>query len=141
MSKSFLLKKLEISDVSIDKYVVKMQRVKSPIQAFKVNNSNATSMRKFLQSISCSYSDEYLLNHDQLSTKSVYALLTVNENNNHTESNEIKMTEFIRRQLGLFEINPKILLNAEPVSKFEQQFSNTSKKKVIIKTNVQKSVT
>ena len=126
------------------KYLVSLVVEKSPMQSLKANISNATQMRKFLQTIENSYPNSYYSNHENSSP--VYALLNlVNFDSSLLDSNDkprLKMSTFLRQQLKLFEFNSKVVVKAqstdlEPV---KAALQGPVKRRIKLKTNYSKTV-
>jgi hypothetical protein len=129
------------------KYIASIETLKSPIQALKVKDSSTTSMRKFLQSIENSYPQDY---NEIGSTYKIYAFLKIDEDNLNKILNgsidyvkpRLKMSSFLRRQLKLFDQNPKVLIRASSImdSNNEILLSNTSNKEIKLRTSYSKNV-
>lgn len=132
---------------NIQKYLVSIEPVRSPMQTLKPKDSNTPSLKKFLKSIDTSYKDEYYSIND---TQIVYALLNVTQdtlndlNNNKYDNSNVKilMSSFLRQHLKLFEINPKIMIKAESVNtlKSEALLSKTTKRNLKLITDYKKNV-
>lgn len=130
-------------------YLASIQAVRSPMQIMKVKDSSTNSMKKFLQSIENSYTENFY-DLGNLNTL-VYAYLNINEEcldsvlRNGSTFNaklKIKMSQFLRNQLKLFEINPKVIIKASSVLNNENEIllSNTTKKRIKLRTNYDKNV-
>lgn len=129
-----------------NKYLASITVVKSPMQSLKPKESSTASTRKFLNTIENSYPDNYLSIQD--SNNVVYALLdTVNYEpclspyDLHVKP-KLKMSKFLRQQLKLFDINPKVLVKAYSIEsqKSKSILSNTSLKYIKLMTNYPKDV-
>ena len=130
-------------------YIATIKAVKSPMQALRIRDSSTNSIKKFLQSVENSYPESFYENTSF--NDCIYALLNLDEDllcaNTKSEfsfgSNlKVKMPNFLRNQLGLFEISPKVLIKASSIfnKENEQLLSNTTKKKLKLKTNYSKKV-
>jgi hypothetical protein len=131
------------------KYLVSIQAVRTPMQTLRVKDSSTSSMKKFLQSIENSYTEDF---YEIGTLNSVtYGYLTIDEedldsqlrNGCQLDSNlRVKMSQFLRNQLKLFEISPKVIIKASSVRNKENEalFSNTTRKTIKLKTNYQKNV-
>ena len=133
VARSFLKRKIPDLKLNGDeRFLVKIERVKSPIQAFKVPSSSASLMRKFLQSIDTSFPSDYLLNQDRFSKGSLFAVMVLDDSE---PVEALQVPRFLRQQLSLFENAGSVLINAEAYSKHESKFSSISKIKVLLKTD------
>lgn len=92
--------------------------------------TSSTVTKKFLQSLDNSFSDDY---YSLGSSNTVYAILNISE----SESQFLRVSRFLMRQLGLFELNSKVFLSALKISdkKIESSMSAVSKKKIKLKTS------
>ena len=132
-------------------YLASIQAIRTPMQTMKVKDSSMNSMKKFLQSIENSYTEKFydMGNFNDL----VYALLTIDEEDldlqlrgsSDTTFNsglKLRMSQFLRNQLKLFEISPKVMIKASSVLSKENKIllSNTTKKRLKLKTNYDKNV-
>lgn len=136
------LTKLEIlsdnlSKKFVGKYLTCVSVIKSPMQSLKSKDSNTPSMRKFLNSIENSYPENYYHLYDT-EQPYCYALLDTLNYEPFLESvkPKLKMSNFLRQQLKLFENSPKVLLKAKIMNLDDSH----SVKNIRLKTNYQKSV-
>ena len=113
-----------------------MTPLKSPMQNLNrtEKTSSLTTMKKFLRTVNSSYSDEYFTRSPAL-LPSVFAMLTVLETESTTAS-PLTMSSFLRRQLGLYELGSKCLVDASRVQKFEANgLARNARKAIKLKTN------
>lgn len=134
----------ETTNSAADNYLISIQALESPMQAL-TQKETTTSMRKFVQSISNSYSERYY--EEKSGAVVVWAMLRTsytppNENNCGFEKPKLKISNFLRRQLRLFEVNPKVLVRFRLVTNELEQsvLATRSSKNVTLKTNYTKNV-
>lgn len=130
----------------VQKYLVSISPVKSPIQSIYNKESGTVAMRKFLSTIESSYSSNYCSLYD--SNRLIYAILdAINFRPDVSFStlkkqNVIKMSNFLQKKLALFELNPKVLINAKAIDQEESKilFDCNKIKNITLKTNYSKEV-
>lgn len=125
------------------KYLVSIEALESPIQTQAQKESATSPLKKFINSISSSYSSGFL--EDRTSRIKVWAVLTTTDimwKKSENRKPRLKMSSFLRRQLRLFQVNPKVLVFALPISsELEQKcFSTSTQKTVKLKTSYSKNV-
>ncbi|RMZ93120.1 hypothetical protein BpHYR1_026589 [Brachionus plicatilis] len=124
----------------MEKFLVSLQPVKSPIQLMNTKESGTVSMRKFINSIESSYPADYSSLYD--SNHVVYAMLdAINFKPDVSFSIHknpvLKLSNFLQQKLGLFKLNPKVLVKAKATSLKECKvlLENTENKHINLKTN------
>jgi hypothetical protein len=128
-----------------NKYLVKLEALKSPMKALKSRESISANMQKFIQTLENSYPDEYLSSVSDES-QPVYAFLNLIdlESISKLVANEnkpkLKMSSFLRSQMKLFELNPKITVRASYLSEQEYEKLVTCKTEIILLTNSKANV-
>lgn len=111
-----------------ERYMISIEALEPPIQTRARSESNSSPMKKFFNSISNSYPSSLL--EEKPSDVKVWALLA----GSYTDENKskLKISNFLRRQLKLFEINPKVLVKATLLTDdLEQKLLSSSTKKSI----------
>lgn len=126
---------------SIERYLVSLQAIKSPIQSISTKESGTAAMKKFLNTIESCYPRDYLSLYD--SNRVIYAILdavkfkpviSVLASDNYPV---VKMSSFLQQKIGLFELSPKVLLKAKSTSLNESKLllDKSQIKNISIKTN------
>lgn len=122
-------------------YLITMEALESPMQSQCQRESASSPMKKFLNSIASSYPGSFL---DEKSGSGgdgqtqVAAILYTNiVDFAERRKPRLRVSNFLRRQLKLFEINPKVLVRATLVtSELEQSVLSTQTNKSIkLRTN------
>ena len=118
---------IKLTSEQSGKYLISIKALKSPMQYMK---TSSTVTKKFLQSIDNSFQEDY---YSSNSNNAIYAVLNISDSN----SQFLKISQFLLQQLSLFEINSKVFLNALSISdkKIEPIMSSVSKKKIKLKTS------
>lgn len=125
----------------IEKYLVSLHPVKSPMQLINRKESGSAAMRKFLNTIESSYPKNYMSLYD--SNRAIYAILdavnfkpeiSVSSSNSYSV---VKMSNFLQQKIGLFELNPKVLLKAKSTCLNESKMllDKSQIKNITLKTN------
>jgi hypothetical protein len=131
----------------LDKYLVKLEALKSPMKAFKIKESISANMQKFIQTMENSYPDDYFsLIADE--SQSVYAFLSSLDqeyisklvSNPNEKKPKLQMSTFLRKQMKLFELNPKIIVKASYLSEQEYDKLVSSKSEITLLTNSKANV-
>lgn len=131
------------------KYFVTIEPVSSPMQLTKSNSSAST--KKFLQSITNCYPDEYYSIQESSRLNKVFALMNVHDYSENLSIHEwisnrnnitIKMSNYLRQQLKLFDLFPKVLVKAKPISDsvYSSIYSTNVTKTIKLRTNYTKNV-
>lgn len=122
-------------------HLISIQALESPMQSLKSKDSSITSMKKFLNSMYSSYPEIYFHGLYDVNYR-VNALLNTAqrsiENEDWTfQKPKLKISNFLRRQLKLFELNPKVLVKATLVTNEirDKYLSTTAIKKIKLKSN------
>jgi hypothetical protein len=141
-------KKTEATDVFADtdsifngKYLAQVQALKSPMQSYKtIKSSNAVQLTKFLQSIENSYPPNFYYSQEKNSP--VYAMLNlVNFSmeliTGEWDSSHLKMSNFLRQQLKLFQYGSKVVVKAQSIdtSYIKSALSCSTSKTIVLKPN------
>jgi len=117
------------------------------MKAFKIKESISANMQKIIQTLENSYPDEYfspVADESQV----VYAFLSsfdleyIAKLVSNTNENKLKlqMSTFLRKQMKLFELNPKVIVKASYLSKHEHDKLVSSKSEIILMTNFKANV-
>lgn len=125
---------------SSEKYLISIEALESPIQVQYRKESASSPMKKFLNSISSSYSTSYL---DRKSGgNKIWALMMGFGEISHLKKPRLKLSRFLGRQLRMFEIKPKVLVKAELVNEEIEQkiLSMASKKSIKLRTSFKNDV-
>jgi len=136
-----------IQSKCLDKYLVKLEPLKSPMKAFKIKESVSANMQKFIQTLENSYPDEYFSPMSDES-QSVYAFLSLLDldyiaklvSNPNENKSRLQMSNFLRKQIKLFELNPKIIIKASHLSEQEYAKLVSSKSEITLLTNYKANV-
>lgn len=144
------LTKVELTNTSttdfgrMEKFLVSIVALDPPMRALPLKESTTGSMKKFINSISSSYSSGYLEEKTSSdATTSVWAILNCCPRDfSQGTKPRLKMSKFLQQQLRLFEVNPKVLVKAIPVTaQLEQScLSSSVKKSLKLRTNYSKNV-
>jgi hypothetical protein len=123
------------------KYLAQISVVKSPMQSLKSKASNATQLTKFLQSIENSYPSGYYFSQD--SSRPIYAMLNaVNFDKNSPNRFKLRVSDFLRRQLSLFEYGSRVVVKAQSINtaSIKSALSCSNSKTIVLKPNRPKNV-
>lgn len=140
-------------DQKTNSFLVSIEPLEPPMKSQTYKESTTGSMRKFINSISSIYSSSYLDEKD-VGVRKVWAMLNFNSgldflkatttatNVERQRKPRIKISNFLRHQLRLFEVNPKVLVKAFPLTSLLEKMclSSSSKKSFKLKTSCAKNV-
>lgn len=126
----------------IEKFLVSIESLDPPIRAHPHKESASGPIKKFINSISSSYSASFFEDKTSGDVK-VWAILNGRFSDClASKKPRIRISKFLQRQLRLFEVNPKVLVKASLMTGQleENLFPSSRKKSIKLKTNYSKNV-